>query len=1300
MTSDSSQDALARIGLDWGFLGSEEGATPLLCGRCSKQRWYFGIPVPRKGVDDYAVDSAAHQISLSGHRRIVMGSDSEPAMLAFKRAVASKLMTKYGVEVVPEDSHQSSQSNSLAEQGVREVKQKARSMRHAVYEFLGIKVKADEPAMAWLVSWAALSINIGRRGADGRTAWELRHGRECKRLVAKFGETVMWKMPKPPRGVEDRWQKGCWLGLALRSENSFVSDQKGDVHECRTFRRLPMAEAVNKEMFASIRGTPWKPSLAEGEVRPRVLIDAAPAVNEDELPVPPEAPLPGGPRRLYIRANVELKRHGYSPGCGGCAAAQAGLPPMGHSDACRRRIESELRKVPEGRQRLRVAEERARAAAGEAAPGSSVVEAGRQGAGPILNAPVQMRMGRDEVGNAPDTGGASASGGADVVMEPRRESVKRSGEGEGAGDEELLQANKSRTLEPMWVSELRVLSEQTLGSAAHVDAVDFAELFNPGCFAKEARTFGLVPGGVYDLRTGFNLSLESDRSMCWAELQESDPYLVIGAPLCGPFSSWQRMPKNAASPTLEEKIAEAKEHLDFACRIYKWQALRGKCFVHEHPWSAASWKLGFVKEVSDLDGVEIRRGDQCPFGQVARDADGEGLVQKATGWMSNCPEVLDEVARRCVNPTLPECERHRHVHLQNGLAKGAERYPVALVKAILKGLRNHLRRHRHGSLFHVEALDTGPTLDEPPPEWRPEPAAPYETRVGRFFDSVTGFELDPERVRKARAEEVDFMLKLGVWKVVDVNEATAVTGRPPISVSWVDTNKGDEYKPILRSRLVVNETKRVSGHMDPGEVFSATPPLECIRMQCSLMMSINRPTLGAEPEDDLVILLLDISRAHLHCPMRREVYTRLPLEHPEGGNAQRCGKLVMTVYGCRDAGQNFELAVYDALAEAGSTRGSTNPCCYRHDERRLSISHHGDDFTIMGRRGDAHWMEARLGKRFLVKNRGCLGPRAEDVKEVSLLHRIIQYYGKDAPGGERIEFQADPRHAEVLVKMCGLDAQTSKGVSTPGIKVPVNDDTQRKLGSEEATLFRSICMRLGYLSLDRPDLQYVAKECARGMAEPEERHLIMLKRAARYLLRAPALVWTWKKQKWPGKVCGHSDTDWAGCPVTRKSTNGTALTFGTHTWFTQSSTQAPISLSSGEAEFYGLVKTGSRSIGTHNLCKDLGFEIYGSTTLEVSTDSVAAKGIAVRRGVGKVRHLETGSLWVQAAVAAGRFTLVKVDGYKNPPDIMTKHVDAVTLQRHLATLRLRVSHERPATAARSLVGGALMREGASGQSAA
>ena len=227
-------------------------------------------------------------------------------------------------------------------------------------------------------------------------------------------------------------------------------------------------------------------------------------------------------------------------------------------------------------------------------------------------------------------------------------------------------------------------------------------------------------------------------------------------------------------------------------------------------------------------------------------------------------------------------------------------------------------------------------------------------------------------------------------------------------------------------------------------------------------------------------------------------------------------------------------------------------------------------------------------------------------------------------------------------------------------------------------------MRIGYLALDRPDLQYSAKECARGMSTPLVRHLNMMKRIARYLLHSPCMIWVWRKQRWPGRILARSDTDWAGCPVTRKSTNGTAVVFGSHCWLTQSSTQVPISLSSGEAEFYGLVKTGSRAIGVHSLCVDLGFNMFGELLLEVSTDSSAAKGVAVRRGVGKLRHLETGSLWVQAAVAAKRFILSKVDGKKNEADLMTKFVDRATLVRHLQALHLKMSRQRPESAPQAL----------------
>ena len=55
------------------------------------------------------------------------------------------------------------------------------------------------------------------------------------------------------------------------------------------------------------------------------------------------------------------------------------------------------------------------------------------------------------------------------------------------------------------------------------------------------------------------------------------------------------------------------------------------------------------------------------------------------------------------------------------------------------------------------------------------------------------------------------------------------------------------------------------------------------------------------------------------------------------------------------------------------------------------------------------------------------------------------------------------------------------------------------------------------------------------------------------------------------------------------------------------------------------------------------------------TGSSAAMGIAVRQGVGKVRHLDTKTLWIQQAVRTGRFQLRKVKGTENPADLFTKH---------------------------------------------
>ena len=120
--------------------------------------------------------------------------------------------------------------------------------------------------------------------------------------------------------------------------------------------------------------------------------------------------------------------------------------------------------------------------------------------------------------------------------------------------------------------------------------------------------------------------------------------------------------------------------------------------------------------------------------------------------------------------------------------------------------------------------------------------------------------------------------------------------------------------------------------------------------------------------------------------------------------------------------------------------------------------------------------------------------------------------------------------------------------------------------------------------------------------------------------------------------------------------------YGQHLISTSSTTQVLISLSSGEAEFYSIVKTASRLIGLQQLLKDLG---KPDTKGRLWTDAAAAKGMASRRGVGGVRHLETPTLWVQKAIKDKRFTLHKDKGEDNIADLGTTHVETQTMWKLL-----------------------------------
>ena len=176
-----------------------------------------------------------------------------------------------------------------------------------------------------------------------------------------------------------------------------------------------------------------------------------------------------------------------------------------------------------------------------------------------------------------------------------------------------------------------------------------------------------------------------------------------------------------------------------------------------------------------------------------------------------------------------------------------------------------------------------------------------------------------------------------------------------------------------------------------------------------------------------------------------------------------------------------------------------------------------------------------------------------------------------------------------------------------------------------------------------------------------------LKRIGRLLKHMPRVVQRLERQPPPKELVVFTDTNHAGCPVTRKTTSCSAIFFSSHCVQFTCTTQVPISLSTGESEWHGVVKGACVGLGMKSLAYDLTHVQY---PLTLRPDSSAAVGIGSRRGVGKLRHVDTSSLWLQQHVMSKNILLEKVAGEANPADLGTKHLAAPRMTTLMAALGL------------------------------
>ena len=201
----------------------------------------------------------------------------------------------------------------------------------------------------------------------------------------------------------------------------------------------------------------------------------------------------------------------------------------------------------------------------------------------------------------------------------------------------------------------------------------------------------------------------------------------------------------------------------------------------------------------------------------------------------------------------------------------------------------------------------------------------------------------------------------------------------------------------------------------------------------------NRPGRGK-----MKMLFIDAKKAHLNPECKEDVYVELP-EEAKGGPGM-CGKLNFWLYGFRRAASAWEDFYAEKFEGEGFARGAACPVIFYHPDRDLSLAVHGDDFTFCGIEKDLHWITEKMKGWFEIKVRATFGPDKGDDKEVIILGRKVSWHDWG------IEWEADPKHRELLMEKFGYNSKT-KPLNHNGDNEDHQDEEweEELLATEEAT---------------------------------------------------------------------------------------------------------------------------------------------------------------------------------------------------------------------------------------------------------
>ncbi|KAJ4746686.1 Retroelement pol polyprotein-like [Rhynchospora pubera] len=474
--------------------------------------------------------------------------------------------------------------------------------------------------------------------------------------------------------------------------------------------------------------------------------------------------------------------------------------------------------------------------------------------------------------------------------------------------------------------------------------------------------------------------------------------------------------------------------------------------------------------------------------------------------------------------------------------------------------------------------------------------------------------------QEAMKAEIKALEANGTWTVEELPQ-----GKTPIGCKWVYRIKYHSDGTIERykARLVALGNRQVEG-IDYTETFSPVAKMGTIRTVLAVAIA-----KGWELHQ------MDVHNAFLHGELHEEVYMRLPPGFTSSLSGKVC-RLKKSLYGLRQAPRMWFSKLTTALQKYGFTQSRADYSLFvcAKGTTFLTVLVYVDDLIVAGN-------DCEAIKKFKQYLSGTF-----HMKDLGLLKYFL---GIEMARGSTGLFLSQRKYTLDILAECGLLG--AKPAQTP---IEQNHNLSKATGVVmlDPEKYRRLIGRLIYLTFTRPELCYAVHVLAQFMQAPLQTHYDAALRVVRYLKGHPGQGILLRTDS-DLKLYGYCDSDWASCPITRRSLTGYFVKLGNSPISWRTKKQPTVSRSSAEAEYRSMATLTCELTWLKSVLSFLGVSQVQPTQL--FCDSQAALHIAANPVFHeRTKHIEVDCHFVRDQIRDGRISTAHVSSSEQLADLFTK----------------------------------------------